>query len=293
MTRVGVVGAGKMGSALARNLLAHGHTVSVWDRSREAADAVVAAGATAPPSLRSLVEGAETVIVMLWGDDAAREVSLAQVIPAARPGQLVVEMSTLSPAMYEILESVARARGVAFLAAPVLGSVNVAQAGQLTILPGGDRAAFDRARPLFESLGSTVSYTGSVRASGYLKLANNVILGVSAETLGELLSLCERAGVDRRMAIETLTGTFGRAAASKTEQLLNADSAPRFSLDALLKDLELAHRSADALGAAMPVLDTILPEVRRTAARGLGDRDYIVAALQPDGAPTGAVPMEG
>lgn len=279
---IGIVGAGKMGSAMARNLLSRGYAVSVWDRSEHAVDALAKAGAATAASLQALVEDVDAVIVMLWGDDAAREVSLAQVIPAARPQQLVIETSTLSPAMYETLESAARARGVAFLAAPVLGSVSVAQAGQLTILPGGERATYERALPLFEALASTVSYTGSVRASGNLKLANNVILAVFAETLGELLTLCDRAGVERRLAVETLTTTFQRAPASKTQQLLSDDSEPRFSLSALLKDLELAHGSIAALGVRMPVLETVLPLIRREAARGLGDRDYIVAALQPD-----------
>jgi 3-hydroxyisobutyrate dehydrogenase-like beta-hydroxyacid dehydrogenase len=103
MMHVGVVGLGKMGSAIARNLLARGYQVSVWNRSPEPADALAGAGAMRHSSLKELVEAVDTVIVMLWGDDAAREVTLGQVIPAARAPKLVIEMSTLSPAMYERL----------------------------------------------------------------------------------------------------------------------------------------------------------------------------------------------
>lgn len=276
---VGVVGLGKMGSAIARNLLARGYQVSVWNRSPEPADALAGAGAMRHSSLKELVEAVDAVIVMLWGDDAAREVTLGQIIPAARAPKLVIEMSTLSPSMYETLEAAATRQGVEFLAAPVLGSVPLAQQGSLTVLPGGREATFERARPLLESLGSTVTYTGSVSASAYLKLANNTVIGVVAETLAELLAVCDRAGVDRPTAVKSISGAFGRVANSKTQQLLDRDSGPRFSLNALLKDLQLARQAAQAVRVPTPILECVLPEVQRAAASGLGDRDYIALAL--------------
>jgi len=281
MIQVGVVGLGKMGSAIARNLLAHGYQVSVWDRSRDSVDGLATGGATPRASIEELVKAVDTVIVMLWGDEAAREVTLGHVIPAARAQQLIVEMSTLSPAMYETLESAAEGRGAEFLAAPVLGSVNAVQEGSLTILPGGRETAFERALPLLESLGKNVTYTGSASASGVLKLANNTIIGIVAETLAELLQLCDRAGIDRRVAVESLTGAFGRIANSKTQQLLDRDSKPRFSLNALLKDLLLSREAAGTLHVPVPILDCILPSIQSAAASGLGDRDYIALALEP------------
>jgi 3-hydroxyisobutyrate dehydrogenase-like beta-hydroxyacid dehydrogenase len=214
------------------------------------------------------------------GDDAAREVTLGQVIPAARPPKLVIEMSTLSPAMYETLETAAIQQGLEFLASPVLGSVPLAEKGSLTVLPGGQKATFEHARPLLESLGSTVTYTGSVSASAYLKLGNNTVIGVVAETLAELLGMCDRAGVDRKTAVQSINSAFGRVADSKTQQLLDRDSEPRFSLNALLKDLQLAQKAAQAVHAPTPVLDCVLPEVQHAAASGLGDRDYIALVLK-------------
>lgn len=281
MMRVGVVGLGKMGSSIARNLLARGYTVTVWNRTPGKAGDLLRGGATESPSIRALVDGVDAVIVMLWGDDAARNVSLGEVIPAARPDQLILETSTLSPAMYETLERAARERGVAFVAAPVLGSVNVAQTGELTVLAGGDAGAVQRARPLLEALGSTVIVTGAPRASGYLKLANNEILAAFAATMRELLALCEHAGVAPGVAVELFISTFTRAASGKKQQLLDHDTAPRFSLDALLKDMELANATALALDLPMPILQTILPEFRQAAADGLGERDYVAVALEP------------
>ena len=282
MMHVGVVGLGKMGSAIARNLLARGYEVSVWNRSPAAASTLVERGATQPASLNALVQEVDAVIVSLWGDDAAREVTLGQVIPAARASQLVIEMSTLSPAMYETLETAASQRGVEFLAAPVLGSVSVAEQGALTILPGGRETTFDRARPLLDSMGTTITYMGSVSASGYLKLANNTIIGVVAATLAEVLAVCDRAGVDRRLAIESITGAFGRIAGSKTQQLLDRDSEPRFSLNALLKDLLLAREADRSAKVPTPILDCVIPVIETGVAKGFGDRDYIAVALQTE-----------
>jgi 3-hydroxyisobutyrate dehydrogenase len=280
MMHVGVVGLGKMGSAIALNLLAREYQVSVWNRSPQPIDALVEHGATRQGSLAALVDAVEAVIVMLWGDDAAREVSLGQVIPAARTSQLLVEMSTLSPAMYETLESAAVKRGADFLATPVLGSTSAARQGSLTILAGGSETTFARARPLLDAIGTTVTYTGSARASGYLKLANNTVIGVVADTLAELLPMCERGGVDRALAIQSIGGAFGRVANSKIQQLLDRDSEPRFSLDALLKDLLLAREAAASVHAPVPVLDCVLPTIQRAADTGLGNRDYIAVALQ-------------
>lgn len=282
MRHVGVLGLGKMGSALALNLLSRGRQVSVWNRSPEPAGPLVERGARHERSIKALVEAVDAVIISMWGDDAAREVTLGQIIPEVRATALVIEMSTLSPAMYERLETAAVERGVEFLAAPVLGSVDLARAGTLTVLAGGRRPPFERARPLLDELGSTVTYTGSVRASGYLKLANNTIIGVVAETLSELIADCERGGVDRRLAVESLTNAFGRIAGSKVKQLLDRDSEPRFSLNALLKDLLLARDAAQSAQVAIPILECVLPRIQAAASSGLGERDYIALALQEE-----------
>ena len=198
-------------------------------------------GATPQSSIEELANAVDTVIVMLWGDDAARDVTLGRVIPA----------------MYGTLEDAALAREIAFLAAPVLGSVGAVAQGSITILPGGRRESYERAQPLLKSLGKTVTYTGSVRASGV------------------------RGGVDRALAVDSIDGAFGRIAASKRQQLLDRDTEPRFTLDALLKDLLLAREAARSLQVDMPMLETVLPPIEHASAEGLGDRGYIVVAVDP------------
>ena len=276
--RVGVVGTGKMGTAIAHNLLDRGYGVSVWNVEHAMMKDAIAAGATPFDELESLVESADAAIVMLWDDGVAREISLGRVIPAARKGQLVIESSTLSPQMYETLAEAARRREVDFLASPVLGSVDGARAGTLTLLPGGSREAFEHGRELLNAMGSTVTFTGSPAASGHLKLAGNCVLGVAADLIGELLGITSRAGVDRTLAIDTIVFMLERVAA-KRQQLLDRDTHPRFSANALLKDLRLARDSREMMNVSAPLLDGALVEYERAVATGLGDRDYIAAGL--------------
>jgi 3-hydroxyisobutyrate dehydrogenase-like beta-hydroxyacid dehydrogenase len=275
---VGIVGTGKMGTAIACNLLDRGYRVSVWNVDRSMMDEVIAAGATPFEDIASMVGSVGATVVMLWDDDVAREISLGRVIPAAREGQIVIESSTLSPQMYQALADAAVQRSVDFLASPVLGSVDGARTGSLTLLAGGTRAAFERARELLNAMGATVTFTGSAAASGHLKLAGNCVLGVAAGTIGELLEIASRAGVDRAQAIETIAFMLERVA-TKRQQLLDRDTAPRFSANALLKDLRLAQKCREAMGVNAPLLDSALSEYERAVATGLGARDYIAAGL--------------
>lgn len=278
MMHVGIVGTGKMGSATARNLLDRGYRVSVWNIDRGPMEPLVAAGATPFEDLRSLVESVDAAIATLWDDEVARAVSLGQVIPAARKGELFIELSTLSPQMYEVLAEAAARRGVHFLACPVLGSVDNARSGTLTLFPGGSNEAFEHGKELLSALGSSIKFTGSPAASGHLKLASNSVLGVIAGSIGELLRITGRAGVDRTLVIETLMNALERAG-SKRQQLVDGDTKPRFSAAALLKDLRLAHGVRQGLRVDAPVMDSVLAEFDSVVKRGVGGDDYIAVAL--------------
>ena len=275
---VGIAGTGKMGSAMSRNLLDRGYRISVWNIDRDLMDPLIAAGATPFENLESLVANVDATIAMLWDDEVARKVSLGRIIPAAREGELVIESSTLSPQMYEELAEAAAQRGVDFLACPVIGSVDGARTGTLTLYPGGTSQAFDRGRELLSAMGSTIKYTGSPGASGHVKLASNCMLGVLADSIGELLGIMGRAGVDRFLAVETLVYMLERVAA-KRQQLLERDTQPRFSANALLKDLHLAQAARQRLEVNAPLMDRALTEFKNAVETGLGDQDYIAVGL--------------
>jgi 3-hydroxyisobutyrate dehydrogenase len=277
--RVGVAGLGKMGSAFAENLIARGNQIRVWDRSPDRALPLVTRGAEAAATPEALVVGMDAILIMLWDDDVAREISLGRIIPAASPPTIVIEMSTLSPGLYRTLGEAAERKGLEFLACPVLGSVDLARDGKLTILASGAEPAFQKARELLGALGSTVTYVGPVGTSGFLKLANNAIIGIVAESLRELLQLCERAGIDEALAVDSLTGAFGRVASSKTAQLHEHDTRPRFALGALYKDLLLARVAGTSVDVDLPLLETVIPAVEEGINAGLRESDYIALVL--------------
>jgi 2-hydroxy-3-oxopropionate reductase len=180
--------------------------------------------------------------------------------------------------MYETLAEAAAQRGVDFLACPVFGSVDGARAGTLTLYPGGNNQAFDRGRDLLNAMGSTVKFTGSPAASGHLKLASNAMLGVAADSIGELLNVMGRAGVDRTLAVDTLVNALERVA-TKRQQLVERDTQTRFSAGALLKDLRLAHAARQALRVNTPLMDRALAEFESAVETGVGNEDYIAVAL--------------
>ncbi len=263
---------------MARNLLDRGYRISVWNIDRDMMDPLVAAGAAPFEDLERLVASVDATIAMLWDDEVAREISLGRIIPAARRGQLVIELSTLSPQMYETLATAAAERGVDFLACPVLGSVDGARTGTLTLLPGGTARAFDRGRELLSAMGSAIKFTGSPTASGHLKLAYNSMLCVNADAIGELLGILGRAGVDRTLAVDALVEALGRVA-TKRQQLIDRDTEPRFSAGALLKDLRLARVARQSVHADAPLMECALAEFERVVETGLGNDDYIAVGL--------------
>ncbi len=275
---VGIAGTGKMGTAIACNLLDRGYRISAWNIDPAMMESSVSAGATPFDSLESMVGGVDAVIAMLWDDEVAREISLGRIIPAARKEQLVIESTTLSPQMYERLAEAAVQRDVDFLACPVLGSVDGARTGTLTLLPGGASRAFDRGRELLSAMGSTIKFTGSPSASGHVKLAYNSMLCVNADAIGELLAIMRRAGVDRTLAIDSLVQALGRVA-TKGQQLHEHDTRPRFSANALLKDLRLARASRQEMHVSAPLLECAFEEFERAVGMGVGNEDYIAVGL--------------
>jgi 3-hydroxyisobutyrate dehydrogenase-like beta-hydroxyacid dehydrogenase len=263
-----------MGSAFAENLIGKGHHVRVWDRSTEHVQRLVAIGAESAASPEELVRGMDAVLVMLWDDSAAREITLARIIPAVTPPTVVIEMSTLSPGMYQTLSEAAERKGIEFLASPVLGSVDLARTGKLTVLASGQLKTFERMRDLLGALGKTM-FVGPAGSSAFLKLANNTIIGIVAESMRELLRLCVQAGIDEGVAIDSLSGAFDRIADSKVKQLHDHDTEPRFSLGALYKDLLLAREAGAHVNVPLPLLEAVIPSVKRGIDEGLADRDYI------------------
>jgi len=202
-------------------------------------------------------------------------------IAAAKPGSVLVDLSTVTPDTIRSFDADARAAGVALLDAPVSGSVATAETGQLTLMVGGEAGDLERGRPALEPLARTIVHVGPLGSGAAMKLAvNTVIFGLN-EAVAEGLVLAETAGIDRRVAYGVIAESAAGApfVGYKRASFLDPDSTPTaFALDLADKDLRLIGALAGRLGVPMPQAETNLSEIRAAAAALGGDRDFSTVA---------------
>ncbi|MBO6783961.1 MAG: NAD(P)-dependent oxidoreductase, partial [Alphaproteobacteria bacterium] len=189
--KIGWIGAGKMGGPMSRNVAAAGGTVSVFDPVAENMAPVVAAGASRAASNTELASGADVVVSMIPNDAVLRAVTVGEdgIFAAMDSGAIYVDMSTVSPEASREVAEAAQAAGIAYLRAPVSGSTALAEAGNLTIMVSGPKAAADVCTPLFEAMGAKTFYLGEDEQARYLKLVINLLVGTTGAVLAEALTL--------------------------------------------------------------------------------------------------------
>lgn len=288
-TAVGVIGLGIMGAPMARNLLRAGFPVVVWNRTPERIEPLVAAGAQPAGSPREVAEHAAVTITVLSDSPDVEAVYrapdgvLAGLEPA-RPGRLLIDMSTIQPRVARELAAAAGERGAAMLDAPVSGGDVGARDGTLSIMVGGDAEALDRARPVLEALGTTITHCGPSGAGQVVKACNQVVVALTLEAIGEALVLGSKAGVEPGVIIEALSGGLGasRVLEVRGPKLLARDFAPGFKLDLHAKDLAIVLATARELGVALPGTAVVDQLFRAEQSRGHGDDDNstVVRALE-------------
>jgi 3-hydroxyisobutyrate dehydrogenase-like beta-hydroxyacid dehydrogenase len=280
MTTVGLVGAGRMGSAIGHALRAAGHDLVVWNRTRDAADRLAGElGGRAVAHPRDVAQAADVSISML-ADGAAVDAVYGGhdgLIAGARPGAVLVDSSTVPPAVLQRHESAIRERGASVLDAPVSGSVALAESGKLTLMVGGEAESLDRARPVLEAYGATIFHMGPLGSGAAMKLAvNTVIFGLN-EALAEGLVLAERAGVAPERAYDVLAASAAGApfVGYKRAAFLDPDgTVAAFTADLAAKDLRLIAELAETVGLAMPQAATNLAVIDAVIAAGDGERDF-------------------
>ena len=284
--RVGVIGLGIMGAPMARNLLRAGHAVSVHSRTRTRVDALVADGAMAADSPAAVAAAVDAVVTMLPDTPDVRAVIAgpAGVLAGARPGLLAIDMSTIAPDAARALAKQAAAAGVAFLDAPVSGGEPGAVAGTLSIMVGGDEAAFARAEPIFAALGRQVTYMGGPGQGQMTKLVNQVVGAATLAAVAEGIVLAARAGLEPAAVLRALGG--GAAASwmltNLAPRMQRRDFVPGFMVRLQQKDLRLARAAAEQLGVRLPltaVVDELLTAVAAQGGGTLGTQ-AIVTALE-------------
>ena len=256
MTRIGWIGTGLMGARMAAHLVRADHPLSVWNRSRDKAQALLAEGASWAGSPAELAAGCEVLMTSLT-DAAAVDAVLfeSQAAAALHQGSMVIDLSSITPAAARAHAAALRQRGVAHLDAPVSGGTRGAEGASLAIMVGGEAPEFERARPLLALLGRP-THVGPSGAGQIAKLANQVIVAISINAVAEALTLAARAGADPVAVRSALAGGFAdsRILQEHGLRMLNDDVAPGGTVRNQLKDLDAAHALAQASALGLPLL---------------------------------------
>ena len=293
--RVGVIGIGIMGAPMARNLLRAGHDVTVLGRTPARAAPLVADGARAGESPAAVAAAVDAVVTCLPDTPDVEQVVAGEggVLAGARPGLLVIDMSTIAPAAARALAERAKAVGAAFLDAPVSGGDKGAIAGTLSIMVGGDRAAFDRAQPVFAALGKQITWMGGPGQGQMTKLVNQVVGAVTLAAVAEGVALAEHAGLDPDAVIEAV----GSGAATSWmltnlgPRMQREDFAPGFMVRLQQKDLRLALAAAAEAQVPLPataLVHQLFAAVEAHGGGALGTQALVTAIQALAGGPRGA-----
>jgi len=277
--KIGFIGLGIMGSRMAANLQKGGHSLVVFNRTREKADSLVAAGARWGNSPAVLAPQVEIVFTMLAHPDAVEEAALGQegFLSQLAPGQIWIDCSTVNPSFSKKMAAEAEAQGIRFLGAPVSGSKGMAASAKLTFLVGGAASVLEACRPLLECMGNKIIHCGGPGTGASLKIVMNQLLGTVMAAFSEGLVLGESLKLSREVLFEALLG--GPAAAPflsvKRERIEKGDYAHAdFPLQWLQKDLHLAIVSANETGVSMPVTNAAKEIYRSAIQEGHGEEDF-------------------
>lgn len=287
MSTVAFIGLGAMGSRMAMNLHAAGHKLRVYNRDKAKAKPFADKGIEVCDSPAAAAKGADFVCSIVSDDVATREVMLgaAGVIGAAAPGTIVLDSSTNTPAMAKEVARAAAAKGIAYLDAPVSGSMAQAQAKELVILVGGDKAAFDKAQPVLLAMGRMVRRIGDSGAGATLKLINNMLGATLTAAIGEAAMAAEAAGLDREATMEVLAeGAAGsRLMKTKLPKIFKRDFTPQFQLELMDKDLRYFLQLAQDLDRPAPIASLIRSQYQAAKRAQYGKLDSCAVFLQASG----------
>lgn len=276
--KIAFIGLGIMGGPMAANLVRAGHTVTGYNRSREAIDTLVAAGGQGADSIAEAVSDAEVVITMVPADQQVKEVVLGEggVLEHAARGTLLIDMSSITPQTSLEVAAAARDKGLRTLDAPVSGGEAGAIEGVLSIMVGGDPDDFADAGPVFEALGTTIVHVGPHGAGQTVKAANQLMVAIHLQALAEAVVFLENAGVDLEAALEVLGGGLAGSTvlARKRDAVLGRDFKPGFRIDLHHKDMGIVTDAARAVGAPLPVGAVVAQLVASARACGDGGLDH-------------------
>ena len=277
---MGLIGLGQMGTAIAERLLEAGFPLLVYNRTAARAAPLAERGATVQSSAAELAGQADVVVTSL-ADDEALEAVAGAVVAAARPGTVLVDVSTVSPTASARVAADAAAASVEYVRAPVSGNPSVVRAGNLTFIVSGDAATLERAAPVMRAIGPTIHHVGTGEEARVVKLAVNLMIGGLAELMSEALLLGEAAGVSRGDLLEVMGSSAAGApfVKYKTEPLLRDDFSATFTTALMEKDIGLILEAADDNAVDLPIARELKGLLRAACEAGYADDDFIALFL--------------
>jgi len=257
--KAGFIGLGNMGSRIAQRLLDHGYQLFTYDMNPVNAEALARRGGTVARSIHELASTVDVVLSCLTNDDAVRSVYTGAegVFAAARPGTVVLEMSTISPETSRELHALGARRSIEVLDVAISGSTPAAEQGILTLLAGGNREVFRAAKPIFQTIAKQYFLLGDSGSGTAMKLVVNTLLGVGMQAIAEAVVLGEKAGLDRERLLEVLskTAVIAPAHLGKLARAAVNDYSPQFPLRLMNKDFELILKAAAKEHVSMPATE--------------------------------------
>ncbi len=278
MKRIGFIGLGIMGKPMAKNLLKAGFALTVYDIDPAPVRELVAAGATASVSAREAAAAAEAVITMLPDSPDVKAAMLGKdgVLEGAKPGTILIDMSSIAPLAAREIAEAAAARGVPMLDAPVSGGQPKAIDGTLAVMVGGPEETFERAKEILGAMAAAVTRVGDIGSGNVAKLANQIIVAGNIAAMSEAFVLAAKAGVDPEKVFEAIRkGLAGSAVMeAKMPLVLAGNFKPGFRIELHIKDLNNALATARALGAPAPLSEAITGMMKSLAADGKAKDDH-------------------
>ncbi len=283
MEAIAFIGLGIMGKPMAKHLLAAGYPLTVHNRSQAAVQELAALGTRTATTPSECAVGADVIITMLPdGPDVEAVVAGPHgVFEGARPGAIIVDMSTISPVVSKKLAAEAAQRGLSMLDAPVSGGEAGAINAQLSIMVGGPSAVYEKVLPILQKLGTKITLMGDTGAGQMTKACNQVMVAIHYEAMAESLALARKAGVDLNLLYGALGGGLANSAVweRKVPSAIKGDYAPGFRIRLHHKDLSIALDAARELGVSLPFTAQVREFYRSMMNNGEGELDHSALAL--------------
>ena len=273
--RIGFIGLGVMGTSMAAHLMAAGHSLTVFNRTREKAEGLIKRGAQWADTPGAVAAASDILISMVGYPHDVEKIYFGEggILSAMKAGGYVVDMTTSSPKLARRLYEAAKEREIASLDAPVSGGDIGARNASLVVMVGGDRGVFDAVKPIFELLGRTIRYFGPAGSGQYAKMANQIAIASNMMGVCEAVAYAKRAGLDPAEVVETISGGAAGSwsLSNLAPRMLRGDYAPGFFIKHFIKDMGIALASAEEMHLDLPGLKLAKRLYDELSARGMED----------------------